>query len=145
VAITYANDASAASAVVKAIERDGGKAVAIQADAANVEAEKAAVKRPSPPSANLKRQRDEAFGADLAWSEGTPVVLAALTPRLVARQSHALRKFTPCTDSDSDSRGGHGRTETPLLFRSSHVVSGRDKVRLAPRFLNCPVILFSAV
>jgi len=30
VAITYAKDASAASAVVKAIELDGGKAVAIQ-------------------------------------------------------------------------------------------------------------------
>ena len=35
VAITYAKDASAASAVVKAIELDGGKAVAIQADAAD--------------------------------------------------------------------------------------------------------------
>ena len=45
VAITYAKDASAASAVVKAIERDGGKAVAIQADAANVEAVKAAVEK----------------------------------------------------------------------------------------------------
>src|ERR1700724_1982211 len=43
VAITYAKDASAASAVVKAIELGGGKAVAIQADAANVEAVKAAV------------------------------------------------------------------------------------------------------
>ena len=45
VAITYAKDASAASAVVKAIERGGGKAVAIQADAANVEAVKAAVEK----------------------------------------------------------------------------------------------------
>src|SRR6266404_5795356 len=43
VAITYAKDASAASAVVKAIELDGGKAVAIQADAADAEAVKAAV------------------------------------------------------------------------------------------------------
>jgi len=43
VAITYAKDSSAASAVVKAIERDGGKAVAIQADAADAEAVKAAV------------------------------------------------------------------------------------------------------
>jgi 3-oxoacyl-[acyl-carrier protein] reductase len=43
VAITYAKDARAASAVVKAIELDGGKAVAIQADAADVEAVKAAV------------------------------------------------------------------------------------------------------
>src|SRR6201988_3536259 len=43
VAITYAKDASAASAVVKAIERDGGKAVAIKADAADVEAIKGAV------------------------------------------------------------------------------------------------------
>ena len=45
VAITYAKDASAASAVVKAIELDGGKAVAIQADAANAEAVKAAVEK----------------------------------------------------------------------------------------------------
>jgi 3-oxoacyl-[acyl-carrier protein] reductase len=44
VAITYAKDASAASAVVKAIERDGGKAIAIQADAADVEAVKGAKK-----------------------------------------------------------------------------------------------------
>jgi 3-oxoacyl-[acyl-carrier protein] reductase len=43
VAITYAKDSRAASAVVKAIERDGGKAIAIQADAADVEAVKAAI------------------------------------------------------------------------------------------------------
>jgi 3-oxoacyl-[acyl-carrier protein] reductase len=43
VAITYAKDASAASAVVKAIELGGGKAIAIQADAANVDAVKDAV------------------------------------------------------------------------------------------------------
>src|SRR5439155_479724 len=36
VAITYAKEASAASAVVKAIELRGGKAVAIQADAEDV-------------------------------------------------------------------------------------------------------------
>jgi 3-oxoacyl-[acyl-carrier protein] reductase len=45
VAITYAKDASAASAVVKAIEAGGGKAIAIQADAANVEAVNAAVEK----------------------------------------------------------------------------------------------------
>jgi 3-oxoacyl-[acyl-carrier protein] reductase len=45
VAITYAKDANAASAVVKAIERDGGKAVAIQADAADAEAVKGAVEK----------------------------------------------------------------------------------------------------
>jgi 3-oxoacyl-[acyl-carrier protein] reductase len=45
VAITYAKDASAASAVIKAIERDGGKAVAIQADAADTEAVKSAVEK----------------------------------------------------------------------------------------------------
>jgi 3-oxoacyl-[acyl-carrier protein] reductase len=45
VAITYAKDAGAASAVVKAIERDGGRAIAIQADAANVEAVKGAVEK----------------------------------------------------------------------------------------------------
>src|ERR1700739_1035516 len=45
VAITYAKDAGAASAVVKAIERGGGKALAIQADAADVEAVKGAVEK----------------------------------------------------------------------------------------------------
>src|SRR3984957_13362969 len=45
VAITYAKDASAASAVVKAIERQGGKAVAIQADAGDAEAVKSAVEK----------------------------------------------------------------------------------------------------
>jgi 3-oxoacyl-[acyl-carrier protein] reductase len=45
VAITYAKDASAASAVVKAIEADGGKAVAIQANASDAEAVKAAVEK----------------------------------------------------------------------------------------------------
>src|ERR1700734_1797050 len=45
VAITYAKDAGAASAVVKAIEHNGGKAVAIQADAADVEAVKSAVEK----------------------------------------------------------------------------------------------------
>src|SRR3981081_4240750 len=45
VAITYAKDANAASAVVKAIERAGGKAVAIQADAADAEAVKGAVEK----------------------------------------------------------------------------------------------------
>jgi 3-oxoacyl-[acyl-carrier protein] reductase len=45
VAITYAKDASAASSVVKAIEDAGGKAVAIQADAADSEAVKSAVEK----------------------------------------------------------------------------------------------------
>jgi 3-oxoacyl-[acyl-carrier protein] reductase len=45
VAITYAKDANAASAVVKAIESAGGKAVAIQADAANSDAVKEAVEK----------------------------------------------------------------------------------------------------
>src|SRR6201986_2762887 len=45
VAITYAKDASAASAVVKAIELGGGKAIAIQADAAGVDAVGAPVEK----------------------------------------------------------------------------------------------------
>jgi 3-oxoacyl-[acyl-carrier protein] reductase len=45
VAITYAKDANAASAVVTAIERDGGNAIAIMADAADTEAVKAAVEK----------------------------------------------------------------------------------------------------
>src|SRR3981081_2012318 len=45
VAITYAKDANAASAVVKAIEGKSGKAIAIQADAADAEAVKGAVEK----------------------------------------------------------------------------------------------------
>src|SRR5579864_4091112 len=45
VAITYAKDDKAASAVVKAIERAGGKALAIQADAADVEAVRSPVEK----------------------------------------------------------------------------------------------------
>jgi 3-oxoacyl-[acyl-carrier protein] reductase len=45
VAITYAKGADAAAAVVKEIERDGGKAIAIQADATDAEAVKAAVEK----------------------------------------------------------------------------------------------------
>ena len=37
VAITYAKDADAAASVVKTIERAGGKAIAIQADAADAD------------------------------------------------------------------------------------------------------------
>ncbi len=45
VAITYTQGADAATAVVKEIERGGGKAIAIQADAADAEAVKAAVEK----------------------------------------------------------------------------------------------------
>jgi 3-oxoacyl-[acyl-carrier protein] reductase len=45
VAITYAKDATSASAIVKAIELAGGRAVAIQADAADPEAIKAAIEK----------------------------------------------------------------------------------------------------
>jgi 3-oxoacyl-[acyl-carrier protein] reductase len=45
VAITYAKDANSASAVVKAIEEAGGKAIAIQADAAEVDAVRGAVEK----------------------------------------------------------------------------------------------------
>jgi 3-oxoacyl-[acyl-carrier protein] reductase len=43
VAFTYAQDANAAASVVKGIERNGGKAIAIKADAADAAAVKAAV------------------------------------------------------------------------------------------------------
>ncbi len=45
VAITYTKGADAAAAVVKDIERDGRRAIAIQADAANADAVKAAVEK----------------------------------------------------------------------------------------------------
>src|SRR5258708_4480516 len=45
VAITYAKGAAAAASVVEEIERAGGKAIAIQADAADAEAGKAAVEK----------------------------------------------------------------------------------------------------
>jgi 3-oxoacyl-[acyl-carrier protein] reductase len=45
VAITYTKGADAAASVVKAIEGDGGKAIAIQADAVDAEAVKGAVEK----------------------------------------------------------------------------------------------------
>jgi 3-oxoacyl-[acyl-carrier protein] reductase len=45
VAITYAKDANAASVVIKAIEGAGGKALAIQADAADAKAINAAIEK----------------------------------------------------------------------------------------------------
>src|SRR5260221_12158802 len=45
VAVTYSKGADAASSVVKEIERGGGKAIAIQADAADAEAVRNAVER----------------------------------------------------------------------------------------------------
>ena len=45
VAITYTKGGDAAAAVVKEIERTGGKAIAIQADAADAEAVKAAIEK----------------------------------------------------------------------------------------------------
>src|SRR5258708_31383830 len=45
VAITYTKGADAAASVVKGIERAGGKAIAIQADAADADAGKAAVEK----------------------------------------------------------------------------------------------------
>ena len=45
VAVTYSKGADAAASVVKAIERAGGKAIAIQADAADADAGKAAVEK----------------------------------------------------------------------------------------------------
>src|SRR5438046_5301253 len=48
VAVTYAKGADAAASVVKEIERRGGKAIAIQADAADAEAVRNAVERTVP-------------------------------------------------------------------------------------------------
>ena len=45
IAITYAKDSTSASTVVKAIEDNGGKAIAIKADAADVKAVQAAVEK----------------------------------------------------------------------------------------------------
>ena len=45
VAITYAKDADAARSVVKAIEQNGGKAIAIQANAGDAEAVRSAVEK----------------------------------------------------------------------------------------------------
>src|SRR6202043_3420851 len=45
VAITYAKGADPAASVIKEIERAGGKAIAIQADAADADAVKAAVEK----------------------------------------------------------------------------------------------------
>ena len=52
VAITYSKGADAAASVVKEIESGGGKAIAIQADAADADAGKPPSKKPSRHSAN---------------------------------------------------------------------------------------------
>ena len=51
VAITYSKGADAATSVVKAIEHAGGRAIAIQADAADADAVTAAVEKAVAPSA----------------------------------------------------------------------------------------------
>jgi 3-oxoacyl-[acyl-carrier protein] reductase len=50
VAITYTKGADAAASVINEIERAGGKAIAIQADAADANAVKAAVEKRLQPS-----------------------------------------------------------------------------------------------
>ena len=56
VAITYAKDVAAASAVVKAIELGGGKAIAIQADAADAKAVRPSLYRKSRPGSKACRE-----------------------------------------------------------------------------------------
>jgi len=68
VAITYARDADAAEAVVKAIGFAGRKAIAIQADAANVEAVKAAVEKAAELSVQLYERALKEFAAFRAES-----------------------------------------------------------------------------
>src|SRR5579864_7653356 len=69
VAITYAKDAGAVSAVVKAIELGGGRAIAIQADAANVEAVKGAVEKAV---TKTEAGRDVALGMQALKRLGKP-------------------------------------------------------------------------
>src|SRR5260370_28839840 len=53
VAVTYSKGADAAASVVKEIERRGGKAIAIHADAADADAVKAAVEKTVAPFGRL--------------------------------------------------------------------------------------------
>src|SRR5260370_9202791 len=60
VAITYTKGAEAAASVVKAIERAGGKAIAIQADAADADSGKAALEKTVATSARLRLRGNHA-------------------------------------------------------------------------------------
>jgi hypothetical protein len=62
-----------------------------------------------------RRQRDEAFGAEIAWFEGTPVVLAA---PLSTDSWLALR-------ADSRNRRRHARAGAFRLVRASGLLDQR--------------------
>src|SRR5882757_5975214 len=123
VAFTYAKDASAASAVVKAIELAGGKAIAIQADAANVEAVKGAVEKavstfgrldvlvnnagtaiPKPfEETTLKHMKDGGRIIMVGSAVGERAVAPGLVP--YAATKGAVKMFTQALSREVGSRG----------------------------------------
>jgi 3-oxoacyl-[acyl-carrier protein] reductase len=115
VAITYAKDASAASTVVKAIELGGGKAIAIQADAAKVEAVKTAVEKAVSTFGRLDVLVNNAGTAALKHMKdggriimvGSAVGERAVAPGLVpyAATKGAVKMFTQALSREVGSRG----------------------------------------
>jgi hypothetical protein len=75
-----------------------------------------------------KRQRDEAFGGDLAWFEGTPVALAAaLTPGSWLAHRIAQYGDSPCAFVLTTTSGMKGRTPSNWFGRPLYWV---DSVKL---------------
>jgi 3-oxoacyl-[acyl-carrier protein] reductase len=115
VAFTYAKDADAAASVVKEIERRGGKAIAIQADAADADAVKAAVEKAvatfgrldvlvnNAGTAALKHMHEGGRIISIGSAVGERVVAPGLVP--YAGTKGAVKMFTQALAREIGSRG----------------------------------------
>jgi 3-oxoacyl-[acyl-carrier protein] reductase len=103
VAFTYAKGADAAASVVKEIERSGGKAIAIQADAANADAVKAAVEKAVATQAALKQMQEGGRIISIGSVAGERVAAPGLVP--YAATKGAVKMFTQALAREIGSRG----------------------------------------
>ena len=89
-----------------------------------------------------KRQRDETFGADLAWFEGTPVVLAAsLNSSSWLANRIARYGDSPCAFVLATTGGAAGKKSPEWFDGHSCLLDRRRSVRVAPWHVDCSVIL----
>jgi 3-oxoacyl-[acyl-carrier protein] reductase len=103
VAITYTKGADAAASVIKEVERAGGKAIAIQADAADADAVKAAVEKAVATQAALKHMRDGGRIITIGSSVGERVLVPGLVA--YAATKGAVKIFTQGLAREVGSRG----------------------------------------
>src|SRR2546428_7312997 len=110
VAITYSKGADAAAAVVKEIERDGGNAIAIQADATDAKASKAAVEFIATHAA-LKHMRSGGPIIMIGSSPGERVLVPGLVPHPAPKG--AAKIFTQSLSRELGSPGITGYNVQP--------------------------------